>query len=559
MDDALLARVEKQAWFHKYPRGWPFLLFVLTSIGTLVSVMAIESAEAQRRQLELDRNVTEIASGLQRRAAENIVLLRAAAALFASNENVTRKDFTDFANGLHANGDLHGSLGIGWARRVDTTDVSRLEAELRSGEQPKYLVFPRPAATQSMVVPIVYLEPMSNANRQAIGYDMYSEPVRREAIDAAIQRGRPVASGKVLLIQDQGDAGASGFLIYMPVIRSRNGTKVVSGFVYSPFRADEFIASAAELFRSRQVEIALYDQITAPEHLLAWRQLPGKNSLLMQRRIQIGDRDWILRVGLKRSQLLSPLSRVTLIFGIIIALLAMFLGRLLTKRAVEDRQVLEWLTRQAAIRNSLTRELNHRVKNTLANVLSIVSLTRRRSVDLDDFAESLTARVRALSATHDLLSQSNWSHAPIGEVIRSELAPYMQGNETHVEIDGPTVSLAPNDALSLGLAVHELATNAAKYGALSTGDGHITVSWRLLSPSLAEVNWRERGGPPVRQPEKRGFGRDLIEKIVAGELKSEVDLRFEPDGVECRLHVPVRTLGEFALRRNERTPGGKET
>lgn len=552
MDDALLARVEKQAWFHKYPRGWPFLLFILTSIGTVVSVIAIESAEAQRRQLELDRNVTEIAAGLQRRTAENMVLLRAASALFGSNRNVTKSDFNEFAQGLHANGDLHGSLGIGWAPRLDTTAVPQFEAATRSREQSNFLVFPRPAPTQAMVVPIAYLEPLTSANRLAIGYDMYSEPVRREAMDAAIRRGQPVASGKVLLIQDEDAEGTSGFLIYMPVFRSENGGRVVAGFVYSPFRADEFVASAAELFHSRQVEIALYDQITAPEHLLAWRQLPGQNSLLMQRRIQIGDRNWILRVGLKRDQMLSPLSRATLVFGTIIALLAMFLGRLITKRAAEDRQVLEWLTRQAAIRNSLTRELNHRVKNTLANVLSIVSLTRRRSADIDDFSESLTARVRALSATHDLLSQSNWSHAPIGDVIRSELAPYMEGNESHVEIDGPTVSLAPNDALSLGLAIHELATNAAKYGALSSGEGQITVTWRLLSPVLAEVYWRERGGPPVTQPQKRGFGRDLIEKIVAGELKSEVDLRFEPDGVECRLHVPVRTLGEFALRRNNR-------
>ncbi len=552
MDDALLARVEKQAWFHKYPRGWPFLLFILTSIGTVVSVIAIESAEAQRRQLELDRNVTEIAAGLQRRTAENMVLLRAASALFGSNRNVTKSDFNEFAQGLHANGDLHGSLGIGWAPRLDTTAVPQFEAATRSREQSNFLVFPRPAPTQAMVVPIAYLEPLTSANRLAIGYDMYSEPVRREAMDSAIRRGQPVASGKVLLIQDEDAEGTSGFLIYMPVFRSENGGRVVAGFVYSPFRADEFVASAAELFHNRQVEIALYDQITAPEHLLAWRQLPGQNSLLMQRRIQIGDRNWILRVGLKRDQMLSPLSRATLVFGTIIALLAMFLGRLITKRAAEDRQVLEWLTRQAAIRNSLTRELNHRVKNTLANVLSIVSLTRRRSADIDDFSESLTARVRALSATHDLLSQSNWSHAPIGDVIRSELAPYMEGNESHVEIDGPTVSLAPNDALSLGLAIHELATNAAKYGALSSGEGQITVTWRLLSPVLAEVFWRERGGPPVTQPQKRGFGRDLIEKIVAGELKSEVDLRFEPDGVECRLHVPVRTLGEFALRRNNR-------
>lgn len=554
MDNALLARVEKQAWFHKYPRGWPFLLFLLTSIGTLVSVVANERTEAQRREIEMDRNLTEVASGLQRRTAENIVLLRAAAALFSTDRGVTQKEFAEFASGLQANGDLHGSLGIGWARRLEVTAIPAFENEIRAENQSQYLVFPRPKPTETAAVPIVYIEPLTALNRKAIGYDMYSEPVRRQAMYDAIRRGQPMASGRVHLVQDQDQSAAIGFLIYMPVMTNQGGRPTVSGFVYSPFRADTFLESAAELFRDREMEIAIYDEVVAPEHLLARRELPGDSSRAMQRRIEIGDRQWIVEVSDKQARSLSPLSRVTLFFGTVLALLVMFIGRLITKRAAEDRQVLEWLTRQSAIRNSLTRELNHRVKNTLANVLSIMSLTRRRSSDIDDFADSLTARVRALSATHDLLSQSNWSHAPIHDVIRSELAPYMEGTETHVEMDGPEVSLAPNEALSLGLAIHELATNAAKYGALSTIDGKIHVSWDLLSPELAEVNWRESGGPAVSVPTKRGFGRDLIEKIVAGELKSDVDLRFEPGGVECRLRVPVRRLGEFALRRGSETP-----
>ena len=106
--------------------------------------------------------------------------------------------------------------------------------------------------------------------------------------------------------------------------------------------------------------------------------------------------------------------------------------------------------------------------------------------------------------------------------------------------------------MSLGLAIHELATNAAKYGALSRPEGRIHVHWRQIASDLAEVHWREEGGPPVAVPGKRGFGRDLIEKIVAHELKSDVELEFLPAGVECRLRVPVRTSREFALRNDRR-------
>ncbi len=107
--------------------------------------------------------------------------------------------------------------------------------------------------------------------------------------------------------------------------------------------------------------------------------------------------------------------------------------------------------------------------------------------------------------------------------------------------------------MSLGLAVHELATNAAKYGALSTPEGRIYIQWRQVTPSVAELHWREAGGPPVQAPTKRGFGRDLLEKIVAHELQSKVELTFDPAGVECTLQVPVRKPTSFVLRGTKRT------
>lgn len=549
MDRALLARVEKQAWFHRYPRGWPLLLFVLASIGTAISVISIERADEERRKLEIDRNAVEIASGLQRRASENIALLRAGAAFLGSREEISQEQFTEFVNGSRGDINLHGSLGMGWARQLDVDAVQDFEATIRERRKADYLVYPRSQASQEFVVPIVYLVPLTSGNRRALGYDMYSEPVRREAMNEAARLGRPVASGKVNLVQNKENPDEAGFLMYMPVYERQQGRRIVKGYVYSPFSAEEFLNSAAELYRNRNVEIALHDEARTPGRLLARRDLPGENGISIERRINIADRQWILQVTSKRQQALSTISRLTLLFGAIAALLVMLIGRLLTKRAAEDREVLEWFTREAAIRNSLTRELNHRVKNTLANVLSIVTLTRRRATDIEDFTNRVTARIRALSATHDLLSRSNWSNAPLGEIIHSELAPYFEGSESRIEMTGPDISLAPNDALSLGLAIHELATNAAKYGALSNEDGRIHVTWELISPELAEVRWREEGGPPVVEPSTRGFGRDLIERIVAQELRSGVDLRFKPEGVECTLRVPVRRLAEFALRR----------
>ena len=553
VDDTLLDRVEKQAWFHRYPRGWPFLLFIIASIGTAVSVMAIERSDQQRREIELDRNLTEIASALQRRVTENIALLRAGSALFAMQKDVTQEQMSEFSSDLQASGNLYGSLGLGWAPLLPVGQTPAFELAKRESGEADFSIWPDPfsistngGVQRQYSAPIVFLEPENRSNQRAIGYDMYADPVRRAAMEQAMDTGKPVTSGKIRLMQDREGSG-TGFMIYMPVFDARRrGT--VKGFVYSPFRAEDFLQSAAELYRNDELEVSIYDDDIAPQNLLAQRRAAGTSGSAMDRRIDVGNHAWVIRISDKKSGSLSATARVTLFFGVITSLMVMAIGRLITRRAAEDRRVLEWLSRQSAIRNSLTRELNHRVKNTLANVLSIAALTRRRSTNIDDFTESLTARIRALSATHDLLSQSDWSNAPLGEVVRSELAPYMDGKDSHVEMSGPAIKLAPNDAMSLGLAIHELATNAAKYGALSTTSGRIHVHWKLVGSEHAEIHWREEGGPPVTEPSKRGFGRDLIEKIVAHELRSDVDLQFLPGGVECRLKVPVRETREFMLR-----------
>jgi two-component sensor histidine kinase len=240
----------------------------------------------------------------------------------------------------------------------------------------------------------------------------------------------------------------------------------------------------------------------------------------------------------------------------LVASLLMLLVRMLTQQALEDEASLRWFEEQASIRNSLTRELNHRVKNTLANVLSIMALTRRRSKSLEEFADGLDGRIRALSATHDLLTKSDWGTTPVRAVIEAELVPYAHDGDHEIDLQGPDIELAPNDALSLGLAMHELATNAAKYGALSRPGGKVAAHWKLVSPGLVRIEWQESGGPPVTQERGRGFGTDLIERIVAHELKNPVELEFASEGVRCVLTVPVRRPSEFSMRAGK--PGARE-
>jgi len=544
VDKALLARVEKQSWHQRYPRGLPVFLFLLTSGVTAVSVYSIELAEHDRRQTELERSATEIGSAIERRAAANAAYLRAGSALMAMAPAQSGPMFEAFVKQLHHDGNYRGAHGMGWAPRIERAQIPALEAAMHAEGNRGFRVWPQSTDTAPLLFPITYLYPADPSNLRAIGFNMYGEAVRRAAMAEAARRNRPITSGRVVLVQENGEKKQAGFLVYNPV--ETGGT--LKGFVYSPFRAQDFLNSANELHRVTDVGIRLYDQRVSPDTLLAETPIKGETGDSFEKPLTVGTRDWVLRVDAPATQSLSMLSRVTLLFGLTVAFLLLTIARFVTKRGEDDRRVLDWLTQQAAIRTSLTRELNHRVKNTLANVLSIVALTRRRATGLDDYVEKLTGRVRALSATHDLLTRSEWGHTQLRDVIEAEVAPYTELDDRHVMLDGPEINLAPNDALSLGLAIHELATNASKYGALSAPTGMVRISWSLDEPGVAQVHWQEEGGPVVTPPTTRGFGRDLIEKIVSHELKSPVDLRFDPAGVECTLHVPVRVQGQFTLR-----------
>jgi two-component sensor histidine kinase/CHASE1-domain containing sensor protein len=535
-------------WFSRFPRALPLAIFITIFAMTLLGVWAIERAESDARRADLEQLAVEAGAALERRANANAAYLRSGAALFASQDSVPVPMFQTFVGQLRLDSNFRGADGIGWAARVNTGDVAAFENRMREVGVADFAVHPLPRADQAYAVPVTNLQPETERNRRALGFNMFSEPVRREAMMEAEDSARPTASGRVVLVQE-GDVDAAGFLVYMPVFHTgADGMRELKGYIYSPFNAQDFVDSAMQGMENRAVQMAIYDETVAPDRLMAQRATGEAGGESVRKIVQIANREWVLELHSLRPATLSQLSLIALIAGLICSTLALAIAWLLTRQAVEARQVIELLEEQAAIRNSLTRELNHRVKNTLANVLSIVSLTRRRADSIDSFAESLDGRIRALSATHDLLTQSEWGTTPVRSVIEVEMAPYAQGRDAVVEMNGPHVELAPNDALSMGLAIHELATNAAKYGALSTAEGKVEVDWDMVSDDLVRVRWRESGGPEVLQDRKRGFGTDLIEKIVAHELRNPVELVFEPTGVRCTMLIPVRARSEFVLR-----------
>ena len=204
-----------------------------------------------------------------------------------------------------------------------------------------------------------------------------------------------------------------------------------------------------------------------------------------------------------------------------------------TERAEAHRNMAEAQERLRL----MVLELNHRVKNNLATVQAIAVQTLRGTESPIEAREAFLRRLTALAAAHDILTREHWEGAGIAEIAAGVLHA-LDGAGDRVKLEGPAVKLSPRTALSLSMAFHELGTNALKYGALSRPEGEVRLIWRNVSGML-EVDWNERGGPPVTTPAARGFGSRLLERGLAAELCGKVEMFFDREGVRCTIRAPL--------------------
>jgi PAS domain S-box-containing protein len=197
------------------------------------------------------------------------------------------------------------------------------------------------------------------------------------------------------------------------------------------------------------------------------------------------------------------------------------------RKRAEERQVL------------LAREVDHRAKNTLAVVLSVLRLTRAPTIK--DFIATVEGRVHALAATHNLLSATRWEGADLGKIVEEEMAPYHANHRQRVITSGPAVVLLPATAQAVALALHELATNAAKYGALSTETGTLGVTWRAEGDALV-LDWTETGGPPTAEPARLGFGLTIVRSSIEAQFRGGVSYEWRREGLRCTLSIPAAQI-----------------
>jgi light-regulated signal transduction histidine kinase (bacteriophytochrome) len=219
----------------------------------------------------------------------------------------------------------------------------------------------------------------------------------------------------------------------------------------------------------------------------------------------------------------------------------------------DDEEQLAALRRQ----ETLITELNHRVKNLLALFQSLVAKTGEASPTLEEFVQTLAGRVRSLALAHDQMNGDGISNVPIRALVEAELAPYMS-RDSEIILDGPELAFTSQAFAVFALVVHELATNAAKYGALSRAAGKLTVRWSRTESGAVRFVWQERGATPISPPGRRGFGSTLVERMIPFELRGEAQVNYPPEGLSALFEIPGKFVetrhADFAPPRRQAGP-----
>jgi len=241
---------------------------------------------------------------------------------------------------------------------------------------------------------------------------------------------------------------------------------------------------------------------------------------------------WTVAVGIPTAAITAPLWRIvapTVAIGSLLLVIGLAFAIRMAAR----------IAHAEALHGVLVNELNHRVKNTLAIVQSMAAQSFRNSADPAEARRKFEGRLVALGQAHNVLSDEKWHSAQLREIVEGVFAPYTTGDAKRFVVSGPDLRIAPRAALLLSMVLHELATNAIKYGALVQPDGKVTVEWSAVGDRRLRLQWREINGPPVKLPQHKGFGSTLIQDVFPRQLGGSSHLEFTSDGLVCTLECPL--------------------
>ncbi|MEX6504905.1 CHASE domain-containing protein [Jiella sp. M17.18] len=475
--------------------------------------------------------------------------------LSVEGADISRERFAAFVDGLDLAGHYDGIQGVGFAMTVPTGAEGPAQRALKTRYGIDVSIWPK--TDQPIRTPVVLLEPQDARNKAALGFDMFSDPIRRQAMIAAAHDGKARASAPVHLVQEIDENRQSGFLIYRPLFpegaaKSGDVARTI-GFVYAPFRVGDLFSAAFGKKARLPIHVDVFDGAEKPDAQIYSSGEPPDpqwgERLGATRKLRISGRTWLLRMtptsAFRRTGSGYPAALIA-VAGVLLALVLALLT-LVQARRIEAVDALNAEgERNLARKDLMLGEMNHRIKNSIARVMAIARQTARGAAGLDDFMERYSARLGAMASAQEVLTHSTLGQAGIADLLTRELRQVFGEGLENCVISGPPVEVGESAAQALGLTFHELATNALKYGALASQAGSLSVTWTLRGDAVA-IEWVERGGAvPQTQPERRGFGTRLIDMSIQSELGGTIERHFEAGGLRVVIAFARRAEGKSA-------------
>lgn len=512
--------------------------------------------EIDRSRGSLERRAWLVEDRILSRITQIGVVLQVSRAFILSqpSEEITREQFAAFQASLGQAGLFEGVRGLGVILLVNKGAEETLFDQFQNEYQITPNIWPKETPYSERAV-LTYLEPIDHPSRLVLGYDMYSDPLRKELLDRARITGAPALSGPIeyLGAEDGSDRMALFYAVYF----DPENASIPRGFLYTPIRLSDIFGP---IFKdvADQVEFRLHDEATPDEPLFETSGFAQSENAIgdLMRSSEISGRRWILTARDGREINLFqrfPMTFVVTGLSIFTAILFAFATQTLNGYLLKTRALTEAQNSILTHKDLHLREMSHRLKNILARVLAMARQAAAGTSDKQQFVQSLTQRLQAMATAQDMLVRSGTGSSDLRALIGAEMAQIYGNSSSQVSIEGPDVVLQSEQTEAIGLAIHELATNSLKYGAGVTEAGHITVTWDLHFSStqrILQLYWREFTGFVLEPPARTGFGTRLVDGLVKMTLGGTIKREFTPDGLNILIHFPI---SKTAADRSDRT------
>lgn len=533
---------------------FPFAVFLAVALASLIMAGFAYFATDEAGRIKFEGAADDALSRIEGKIDLHLSLLRAAHAFFnARHGEVSRDEFKAFIDDLDVDKSYTGMRGIGFMRLVAKGDEAVAEEGILKDQGLARKIWPDSSAGWRL--PVTLFEPLDQAGLAGIGFDMYSDPNRRSALDAAIDGPGPRATGRLQIGDSTGERQYPGFFVFLRLDAAAapslmgDSSAPAAGLLYAVFRANDLFGAALGKAPLLPVNVEVYETRAEPDKLLYRSQTPPNpnyaETLLVTRELVVAGQPWVVQFR-PTAAFVLPSSKVTpIMLGVIGLILAGAIAMLARwqERAYAAVESLHSASEKSLLEKELMlQEMKHRIKNSITRVLAMARQTAANSKDVEEFSASFSARLQAMANSQDMLTRSRWQKADLGELLKTELAQVFGKNLDAQTLSGPDIKLDETATQALGLTFHELATNALKYGDAGRGKGGLRVEWRVNGKGARKtlaLTWSEASGENLSAPEKTGFGTRLIDMNITRELGGTISREYLGNGLRVEIEIPL--------------------